>query len=194
VLDILGGLVRQVVLIVLLAVFVEMLLPAGDLSRFVRLTMGLFVVAAILTSFAQLLPRIAPAMAGFRAVGTAVEMAEIRRQAQALQQYQQDLALEHYRQQLAGQVAALLRSTEGLEVRQVQVFLEEDKEPGASGAIRQLQIEARPRPRGTVAPVTGGVGGENAPEGPAAAVAGAREKLAFFYGLSPEQVVIRLVE
>lgn len=197
VLEVLGELVRNVALIVLLAVFVELLLPAGDLSRFVRLVMGLFVLAAMLTSLWQVLPRVVPATANLRPAGVGAGMEEIKRQAQALQRYQETATLDLYRQQLAGQVAALVAGTGELEARRVEVVLEEDRDSGAYGAIRSLAVEVGPRGRqpeigSSMTPVTVGVGGQAADL--ATAVDQAKERLTHFYGLTPEQVVIRLVE
>ncbi|MBC7347137.1 MAG: stage III sporulation protein AF [Clostridia bacterium] len=187
-LEILGSLVRQVILIVLLAVFVEMLMPPGDLGRFVRLAMGLFVVAAMLGALSQLLPRIAPVAKDWRPTVPALEVTEIGRRARTLQQYQEEVALEGVRQQIAGQVAALLQGMGGLSVRHVVVRWERDHEPGTYPGLRQLEIEAE------VAPRTSDPAGSSAREGQAALVAAAQERVARFYGLSPAQVLIRLSE
>ena len=197
VLDTLAELVRNVALLILLAVFVELLLPTGDLSRFVRLVMGLFVLAAMLTSFWQILPRLGSAAANAPLAGLAAERVGIMRQAQSLEQYQKSAALDLYRQQLARQVTALVQGLGGLEVRRVEVALAEEGEGGAYGAIRRLTVEVRPQgdePRPAAYAATPLTAGEAGQAEALAAVEEAKKKLSFFYGLAPEQVEVRVVE
>lgn len=53
--DALHDLIRNLVIILLLAGFLEMLLPSKSLKGFVKLTMGLFVISAILTPLTSFL-------------------------------------------------------------------------------------------------------------------------------------------
>ncbi|NMA68917.1 MAG: stage III sporulation protein AF [Desulfitobacterium sp.] len=53
--DALYDLIRNLVIILLLAGFLEMLLPSKSLKGFVKLTMGLFVISAILTPLTSFL-------------------------------------------------------------------------------------------------------------------------------------------
>jgi stage III sporulation protein AF len=46
-LDIISDLVRNIALIILLTVFIEMLLPKGDMARYIQLIMGLFIIIVI---------------------------------------------------------------------------------------------------------------------------------------------------
>ena len=52
-----GGLINTVVVIILLAVFVEMLLPDNSMSNYLKLIMGLFLILAILTPVMHLLDK-----------------------------------------------------------------------------------------------------------------------------------------
>ena len=46
--DILRQLIQTIVVIVILAVFLEMLLPRGDMRRYVKMVMGLLIIVAVL--------------------------------------------------------------------------------------------------------------------------------------------------
>ena len=48
--DIFIHLVRQIAMLTLLAVFIEMLLPKGDMQRFARMVMGLLLLVIILSN------------------------------------------------------------------------------------------------------------------------------------------------
>lgn len=121
-------LVRNLTLLVVLAVFLELWLPTGEMRRYVRLVCGLLLVAAALqviltglrsgTEFCSLPP------VGSSAVASA-SSPEWQKKAEEL-----------YRESLARQVKALSRLA-GLPVDQVEVLLEE----GTGGYPRLREIK-----------------------------------------------------
>lgn len=56
-LDALGGLVSNIAIIVILAVFVEMLFPNETMAKYLRLIMGLFIIVTLLTPVMNFLER-----------------------------------------------------------------------------------------------------------------------------------------
>jgi stage III sporulation protein AF len=168
--------VRTVVLLVLLAVLVEMLLPSGELARFVRLVMGLFVVAAVLGAVGQFLPRLGGAVPSLSPAGGEGVLAD---EVRALEAYQREAAWELLQQQLERQVGAVL-SGSGLEVREVKVRADPDWTWGREPTWRGLEVRLSSTTAG------GNLGGGER----ARRQEEVREKLARFFGLSPEQIAI----
>ncbi|KKM11748.1 hypothetical protein SY88_06935 [Clostridiales bacterium PH28_bin88] len=161
-LDLIGETVRNVVIIVLLAAFIEMLLPGEEMGRYVRLVMGLFVIIALLQP-----------VVGFLDGGQTFEvsaysnipaesgrdLSSIISRGEDLQRQGRKIALEEYRQRLARQIQAVVQLVPGVRRAEVEVEVEEDT--GSLGAILQVTVmvelgegspDTRP-PAGTVAPV-----------------------------------------
>ncbi|OAT86537.1 stage III sporulation protein AF [Desulfotomaculum copahuensis] len=208
--EIVRNLVLNLIVIAVLAVFLEMLLPAGDMRRYVKMVMGLLIVIAVLQAAGNLirggwqLDMPVPAQTGPSpgAPGLPDIMAGGRRlaadtQAQALEQYRQGLAL---------QIAALAGMNGRLTVREVEVDLYGDKNDKKFGQIRQVQLlfDAAPAAAEQKNPLVGPVkvevgknagAGGNAVSGRAQpppeveqAARRAAANVANFYNLSPEQV------
>lgn len=113
----LTGLIRQVVLIALLAAFVEMFLPRDDLARFVRLIMGLFIIVAVLTPVLNWLNRdgVTVLEAWVDSRGQVADTESILVQGERLAQQGEQLMLDDYSTRLAKQVQAIVRLVPGVE-------------------------------------------------------------------------------
>jgi stage III sporulation protein AF len=131
----LQNLVRNLVVILLLATFLEMLLPNKSMRGFVQMVMGLFVISAILapiTTFLHTpLEMEIPAWAATRPQ----DLPAIATEGQG-QKLAQNAVQEQYRQILINQIKALAMGTEGVEGAEVSVEFEE----GSSGLIDQPKI------------------------------------------------------
>lgn len=207
--EIVRNLVLNLIVIAVLAVFLEMLLPSGDMRRYVRMVMGLLIVIAVLQAAGNLirggwqLDMPVPAQAGpsSGASGLTDIMAGGRRLAADAQAQ----ALEQYRQGLARQIAALAGMNGRLTVWGVEVALYEDKNDRKFGQIRQVRLilgtapAVAERKNPLVEPVKVQVGTDAAGEGAASgraqpsaemeqAARRAAANVANFYNLSPEQV------
>ncbi|MGQ9531263.1 MAG: stage III sporulation protein AF [Desulfotomaculales bacterium] len=176
--EILVGMVKQLLVLAVLALFLELLLPGGALRGYVQVVVGLLFVVVLLSSAGDALRRdwgtALPALAsarGDRQEGTAGQN-----------------GLEQYRAGLAGQILGLARLHGGLSVADVEVELEED---GARwGRIREIRLVVDPG-----AGATGPAGGpvrevtvSPTREGPPAGVDEFARVVAGFYHLAPEQV------
>jgi stage III sporulation protein AF len=104
-------LVQTIVVIVVLAVFIEMLLPRGDMRRYVKMVMGLLVILAVLQTAANAVhselmrdvPGITMSDAG------APPLDEIMAAGKQLSELNRDEAAQKYREGIAGQVLSLAR-------------------------------------------------------------------------------------
>ncbi len=129
--------VGSLILLLLLYSLLEMLLPEGGLAPFVRLVMGLTLLAAAVTPLSrsgtaglpELLPALAPAMEAtdYAAQGTAIR----ERLTAGVRQEQEEAA--------ASRIAALAAAAEGVERAGARVYLD-----GDGGLTRvELYLKAR---------------------------------------------------
>lgn len=119
----LSFLVRSLVLIVAVTAFLELLLPVGEMRRYVRMVMGVLILVAVLQVLVGFL---------YRPEGFAVPRVVSEPGLEAGPDYEEiyagyrEQALEAYRQGLARQVEALARMA-GLKVARVEVVLDDPK-------------------------------------------------------------------
>jgi len=136
--------VKSIVMVVMFATFLEFLLPASSMQRFVRVIMGLFIMLAILNPLinvlhSQILPE------PVTVFGTPSSKAtEIERASQAAVKGRNQLTQEMYRQDLAKQIRALLMTIDG--IAEVRVAVDTNDEEGSRniGAIKSITIYVQP--------------------------------------------------
>ncbi|MDR3270618.1 MAG: stage III sporulation protein AF [Peptococcaceae bacterium] len=118
-------LVRNLIVILLLATFVEMLLPSAQMQRFVRLIMGLFVIAAVLQPVNAFLhtplAMDIPAWVTPPRTDVAVWAGEEPEQAA------QGAIVEHYRSILSNEIRSLALGVNGVRDAQVSVRFVNDQ-------------------------------------------------------------------
>ncbi|MEW8958245.1 MAG: stage III sporulation protein AF [Moorella sp. (in: firmicutes)] len=193
-----GEIVRQVALIALLAAFLEMLLPEKNITRYVRLVLGLFVVVAILTPLVEGL-RIGPELelaAWDLRLDSAAAVTPVQ-QGKELARTNEEAALEIYRNRLAGQIRALVALVPDVKEEEVTVEVADDGE--RLGAIRRVVVTA------ALAAGEKDKGGEEFASSPGEDQTGKNKDTAakeiqsriinmitHFYGLEPGQVEVRI--
>ena len=108
--------VRHLVIIVVLAGFIEMILPKGDMRRYVQMVVGIFIIMAILNPTLLLLRQrqLWGAPSFDQGIIGQTELSGVLRESQAVSTQIQDQALQHYRLQLEEQIRVLLSSVEGV--------------------------------------------------------------------------------
>ena len=128
-------LVRNLVVILLLATFLEMLLPNQSMRGFVQMVMGLFVISAVLSPITTFLHT--PLEMGIPAwsVTNPQDLPAIATEGQG-QKLARDAVQDQYRQILINQIKALALSIDGVKGAQVNVEFEE----GAGGLTDQPKI------------------------------------------------------
>lgn len=177
--EILTGMVKQLLVLAVLALFLELLLPGGALRGYVQVVVGLLFVVVLLSSAGDALRR---------DWGTALPALAIGR-GERQEAANGERSLEEYRAGLARQILGLARLHGGLPVVGVEVELE--REEGARwGRIREIRLVVDPG-----AGATGPAGGpvrevtvSPTREGPPAGVGEFARVVAGFYHLAPEQV------
>lgn len=118
-------LIRDLVLIVVITALLDLLLPVGEMRRYVRMVMGILVLVAILQVFAGFVYR-----AGFLPVPAVTNEPPLRSEGESYESFRTEYfkrAAAAYREGVAKQVRALARLA-GLDVSRVDVVLEENRE------------------------------------------------------------------
>jgi stage III sporulation protein AF len=136
--------VKSIVMVVLFATFLEFLLPASSMQRFVRVIMGLFIMLSILNPLinvlhSQILPEPVAVFGN-----PATRASEIERASQDAAKGRSQLTHEMYRKDLAKQIRALVMAVEG--VAEVRVAVETNDEEGSKniGAIKKIVLYVQP--------------------------------------------------
>lgn len=134
------GIVRNIAIVILLAAFLEMLLPNNSMQRFVRLVMGLFVLMAVLSPVANLLHMPLtfeiPAWSTASDSGNDQELAQVFKQGELLKQQNEQSALDQYKQAIEREVKALALTVQGVNNAVVGVDIKNN------GEISQLTVDA----------------------------------------------------
>lgn len=129
------SLVRNLAVILLLATFLEMLLPNKSMRGFVQMVMGLFVISAVLAPITSFLHT--PLEMEIRAWSATIpqDLPAIASEGQGLK-LARDAVQDQYRQILVHQIKALTLGSDGVKGAEVDVQFEE----GAGGLTDQPKI------------------------------------------------------
>lgn len=128
-------LVRNLALILLLATFLEMLLPNKSMRGFVQMVMGLFVISAVLAPITAFLHTPLSLEIPAWSASTPRDLPAIAVEGQS-QKIARDAVQEQYRQILANQIRGLALGTSGVADADVDV----DFEDGSGGLTDQPKI------------------------------------------------------
>ncbi|HLO04059.1 MAG TPA: stage III sporulation protein AF [Symbiobacteriaceae bacterium] len=153
--------VRHLVTLVILAATLEMALPMGNMKRYVKLTMGLLILFAMISPWATLLRNPMPIEWHlFEPAGGALpSLSQVMTAARDFGSKQEALARAGAEEEMANSLRQALLALPGLRDAQVAVKL------GAKGEVEAVDVVANPGSPGSVrpvAPVT--VGGKPEPQ------------------------------
>lgn len=127
-----GQIIRDVAALLLLAALAELLLPSGALSRFIRLAIGLMLVAAVIT---PLLERVKSDLSPPEFIFTEPALAEqYIAEGEDLAASLEQQARQEYAAELEQQIAAIALLAEGVEQAAARVELT------AEGGIGNVQL------------------------------------------------------
>lgn len=132
--------VKSIVMVVLFASFLELLLPASSMQRFVRVIMGLLVMLTILNPVVEFIqtrlgPEQVPAMSGRLTPASD----GVLQNANVVAEKRSRLAAEIYQKDLAKQIRAVVVALDGVADARVAVELKNPAE-GRTGAIEKITI------------------------------------------------------
>lgn len=139
--EVIRNLVQNLIIIIILAMFLEMLLPAGEMKKYVKMVMGLLVIIAVVQAVGDLarwdynadLPSLTQ-KEDKKGVSGIIESGK------KISSDQQQKAVEQYRVGLAKQILALTRSDKEAPVVDVEVNVQsKDGEPDF-GRIKEVVL------------------------------------------------------
>lgn len=137
--------VKSVVVIIIMAAFLEMILPRSDMKRYINLIIGMFVIIAVLNPFLAMFHQgfsfdvLEPA-----GQGAATDTGALIRQGQEMAAAQKTDAARQYKEKLAKQVTALAGIYRNTPV-EVSVDLVEDSTQPDFGAVKKIVIHISPQ-------------------------------------------------
>ena len=193
--------VESVIVIMLLAAFLQIALPSGDMRRYAQLTIGLIMVLTLLTPLLSLAraPFNLGELLGQATMQTSWE--EMKSQGQIFQQQNDETLLRSYRLTLTEQVKQLVEPKGEVWVVACQFELVEDRQAEDFGRILNMRVDLgwhanAVLPVGSVHPVQVGEAAADSSVLPSAAatelVAAVQSTLANHFALSSDQVAVSI--
>lgn len=185
-------LVRNLAIILLLATFLEMLLPNKSMRGFVQMVMGLFVISAVLAPITTFLHTPLSMEIPAWTVTTPQDLPAIAAEGQGVKAGR-DAVQEQYRQIMVHQIEALALGTNGVEAASVDIKFEE----GAGGVIDQPKIiginVTLTSAKGEIQPVQPITIGQSPlpPKTQSPKAEEVREKISTFMSLSKEKILVQ---
>ena len=138
--EILGGLVSSIAIIVILAVFIEMLLPNNGMAKYLRLIIGLFIIITILTPVMALLEQEdAFEVAAWSFATDNRQLESIIRTGEEMNRSNMERASEEYVKRIEGQIVALVRLIPGIDRASATVIIH-GSEDVRFGAIESVIV------------------------------------------------------
>ncbi len=200
--------VRNLVFLVLLAGFLEMLLPLRETRKFLQVILGLFVLVAVLNpvvAFFRQAPILNFGISEHLEAGT-MQLDSILKQGKALQQTNLEEARAAYVKRLEEQVAVVARLVPGVQAAKARVTLADAPLQQAEGTIDKIFVTIQPGKKkdglSRIKPVENISIGSHQEGGPQQTQtippesgelsARVRDTVASLFGLRPEQVVVNM--
>lgn len=145
-----GAWVRNIALVVVLAGIMELLLPQGEMRRYVRVVAGLLVLLAMLNPVVGLLEGATAFNAGYLAVfaprtsGAGLEA--IRDRGESLKRVNETLAVDEFRRRLEAEAAMVASGAAGGARAEATVDLEAST--GGGWVVRRINLTVLPGKNG----------------------------------------------
>lgn len=137
-------LVQNLIVVVVLAVFLEMLLPQSDLRRYIRLVMGLLIIIAVLQALGSLVKGewklYLPEQAVSGGQRNLPGLNEIMASGEKLSRDRQEQALDEYRRALARQVSALAGLSGEVDVLSAEVEIFDEPSSTKFAQIKKITL------------------------------------------------------
>lgn len=140
-----GNLIRYIVILIFLATFLEMILPQGQFRRYLRMLVGILLILTLLSPLQNIM-RLAPGwnIPAFLAPPAGKEELEfILQRGERMREENFGEALENYRYRLFTGVNSLLEREFGVELRELELILDENPGSVEFGTIKEMTATIR---------------------------------------------------
>jgi len=140
--DALNAWVKQIILIVLFAAFLELLIPGNNYKKFVRVIMGLLILLAVIRPLLHFLePQGDDMTVQEVAVLNIDNKAELlTQQAATIQSERERIVFEQYRRELIKQIKVLVGTVDGVSAVTAEIVLHEGKGEKSGGMLKTVII------------------------------------------------------
>nr|WP_092067321.1 stage III sporulation protein AF [Dendrosporobacter quercicolus]NSL46523.1 stage III sporulation protein AF [Dendrosporobacter quercicolus DSM 1736]SDL54182.1 stage III sporulation protein AF [Dendrosporobacter quercicolus] len=151
--------IKQIILLVLFASFLELLLPSSGMQRFIRVIVGLLITLAILNPVLDVVQNNWSAQQVPALSTNSTSSQSVISQANKIAGEREQLAVETYKKELGRQIKATVSALGGVADVQVAVSLADRKNSKFDGRIDRVTLYIKPGVSGEtsrIEPVTAG--------------------------------------
>jgi stage III sporulation protein AF len=143
--------IKQIILVVFFATFLELLLPSSSMQKFIRMIVGLFIMLAILNPLIGIIqnrnePGQVPAVSSN--IGNSSAIVDMTN---TVVSERKQLSIELYKKELAQQIRALVLAVEGVADAVVSIDIDSDNFLKKGNVIKSIVVYVQP---GVTAPGT----------------------------------------
>ncbi|MEN6566848.1 MAG: stage III sporulation protein AF [Veillonellales bacterium] len=134
---------KNIILVVLFASFLELLLPNSSMQRFIRVIMGLFILLAILNPAIDMIQnKIQPSEVS--AISTTSSNSSAANITNTLVEEREHITHQLYKKELAKQINAIVMAIDGVADANAAIRIEEQPGSKLSGAIQHITVYVQP--------------------------------------------------
>lgn len=150
--QILSEIIKNIVVIVLITTFLDLLLPSSTMQRYVKFVMGLFILVSIINPVINLLAGNADyEVLAWQGNGLS-ENEEVKIKGEELRAVNQDLLLAGYGQRMEQQMEIMVKLVKGVHSVKAHVEIKSGGQTGSVEGIQKVTLEIN-RPAKPVEPV-----------------------------------------
>lgn len=208
--DTLRLMVKSILVIIMLAAFLEIVLPRSDMKRYVNLVIGLFVILAVLNPFLTLINQGLDLDVFDDVTAKNPDTESLIRIGKEMAAEDRNKASRQYKEKLSRQIMGIAGMYQNTKTTGVDIEMVEDPESESFGQINKIIIHTTNESSGVKSGSGGGtstgvevnvneinISTENPEKNHTASVdesRGLKDVIADFYGLNPEQIQIETQE
>ena len=145
--DALNAWVKQIILIILFAVFLELLIPSNSYKKFVRVIVGLLILLAVMRPLLYFLEARSDDLTMREVAALNVDnKTDILAQTAKMRNERERIACEQYRRELIKQIKVLVGTVEGVSAVTAEIVLNEGNGEKSEGRLKTVTIYVRTEP------------------------------------------------
>lgn len=138
--EVLKSIIRNIIVIIILASFLEMLLPSSAMKRYVKLVMGLFIMVTILGPILSLVDKNYSFELGSYQINSDEQINDILKKAQNISEANKQKAKEDYQLVLSKQIQGIAQLNDGFKIIDAQIKLKEDNKLSGIVGIDEVTL------------------------------------------------------